>query len=187
VAGAGLLGLAAIAARRRRREPVAPGPVFPGAAPRAAPVAAAPAQRALEPAPRTPPPAARPGNGGRAPSGDKSITCQVRWNPRGRQFYAVSVDGNGIEHMLASSPRLEEAGPAPPDETPEARGAIRRLAKDLRDRGWRPLRARGMDFDARRWYARRFRWPTEEELAETGHSDVGELHEHVSGRSAGRR
>jgi hypothetical protein len=31
----------------------------------------------------------------------------------------------------------------------------------VRDLGWRPLRAKGFDFDERRWYARRFRWPTE--------------------------
>jgi hypothetical protein len=97
------------------------------------------------------------------------------------------VDSNGVEHMLASSPRLEEAGPAPPEESPEARAAIRRLAKDLRDRGWRPLRAKGIDFEERRWYARRFRWPTEEELAEAGQPDAGEVGEHVSGRSAGGR
>jgi hypothetical protein len=97
------------------------------------------------------------------------------------------VDANGIEHMLASSPRLEDAGPAPPDETREARAAIRQLTKELKDRGWRPLRAKGIDFDERRWYARRFRWPTEEELAEAGHGDLDELHEHISGRSGGRR
>jgi nucleotide-binding universal stress UspA family protein len=115
------------------------------------------------------------------------MTCQVRWNRRGRSFYAVSVDSNGIEHMLASSPHLEEAGHAPPEETPEARAAIRQLAKELRDRGWRPLRAKGIDFEERRWYARRFRWPTEEELAEAGEPHAGEMDEHVRNRGAGGR
>jgi hypothetical protein len=97
------------------------------------------------------------------------------------------VDATGVEHMLMSSPRLDEAGPAPPDETPEARAALRELAKQLRERGWRPLRAKGIDFDERRWYARRFRWPTEEELAEAGHADAHEIDEEVSGRWAGGR
>jgi hypothetical protein len=132
-------------------------------------------------------PAARARNGQRAAAARKAMTCQIRWNRRGRSFYAVSVDANGIEHMLASSARLEEAGPAPPDETPEARAALRHLAKELRDRGWRPMRAKGIDFEERRWYARRFRWPTEEELAEAGHADAGEVGEQVSGRSGGGR
>ena len=110
-----------------------------------------------------PTPAARARNGQRAAAARKATTCQIRWNRRGRSFYAVSVDADGIEHMLASSARLEEARRAPPDETPEARAALRKLAKDLRERGWRPLRARGVDFGERQWYARRFRWPTEAE------------------------
>jgi MYXO-CTERM domain-containing protein len=184
---AALLVVAAMALLRRRRQPAAAGPVFPPAAPRAAPLAAAPAtaQRPLEPVPPPPMPAAR--NGQRAAAARKAMTCQIRWNRRGRSFYAVSVDAKGIEHMLASSARLEEAEPAPPDETPEARAALRHLAKELRDRGWRPLRAKGIDFEERRWYARRFRWPTEEELAEAGHADAGEVDEQVSGRSGGGR
>jgi hypothetical protein len=212
---AALLVLAALALRHKRRRPAAPPPAHaaPVAVSRAAPIAAphpqrgrepapqssppqpapeaalptaAPAERMFEPAP-TPVPAARPRNAQRA-AARKPVTCQIRWNRRGRTFYAVSVDSNGIEHMLASSPRIEEGGPAPPDEMPEARAALRQLAKDLRDRGWRPLRAKGIDFDERRWYARRFRWPTEGELAqEGGHGDPSAVDEHVSGRSAGER
>lgn len=215
-AAAGLLVLAAVAVRRRRRQPVAAAPLFPPrAAPRAAPLAAEPAervvaprsprpvpaerpaelppptppsaQRPLEPRPPTPAPAAPPREASRRAAARKQATCQVRWNRRGRSFYAVSVDSNGIEHMIANTARLEEAGPAPPHETPEARAALRQLAKDLRDRGWRPLRTKGTDFDERRWYARRFRWPTEEELAEAGQRDVSEFAAHVSDRSAGSR
>jgi hypothetical protein len=216
VAAAGLLVLAVVAVRRRRRQPVAAAPVFPPrAAPRAAPLAAEPvhrvlasssprpvpaerpaelpppgppsAQRPLELRPPTPAPVAPPREAPRRAAARKQATCQVRWNRRGRSFYAVSVDSNGIEHMIASSTRLEEAGAAPPHETPEARVALRQLAKNLRDRGWRPLRTKGTDFDERRWYARRFRWPTEEELAEAGQPDVSEFHAHVSDRSAGGR
>jgi hypothetical protein len=210
---AGLLALAAVAVRRRRRQPGTAAPAFPPrAAPRAAPLAAEPAQRVLastsarpvpaegdaelppprppspqrplEPRPPTPAP---PREAPRRAAARKQATCQVRWNRRGRSFYAVSVDSNGIEHMIANSPRLEEAGPAPPHETPEARVALRQLAKNLRDRGWRPLRTKGTDFDERRWYARRFRWPTEEELAEAGQPDASEFAAHVSDRSAGGR
>jgi hypothetical protein len=167
-AAAALLAMAVIALRRKRRRPAAPA--HSRAAPRAAPLAAhtgrvatAAAQPAAEPALPSPAPAARPRNGQRAAATRKAMTCQIRWNRRGRSFYGVSVDADGIEHMLASSARLEEAGPAPPDETPEARAALRKLAKDLRGRGWRRLRARGVDFGERQWYARRFRWPTEAE------------------------
>jgi hypothetical protein len=216
VTAAGLLVLAVATVRRRRRQPVAAAPVFPPrAAPRAAPLAAEPAhrvlastsprpvpaespaelppprppsaQRPLESRPPTPAPVAPPREAPRRAAARKQATCQIRWNRRGRSFYAVSVDSNGIEHMIAKSPRLEEAGPAPPHETPEARVALRQLAKNLRDRGWRPLRTKGTDFDERRWYARRFRWPTEEELAEAGQPDVSEFHAHVSDRSAGGR
>jgi MYXO-CTERM domain-containing protein len=196
-AAAALLAMAVIALRRKRRRPAAPAPSR--AAPRAAPVPAAPAaahtvrvataaiQPAVEPAPPSPAPAARPRTGQRAGAVRKAMTCQIRWNPRGRSFYAVSIDANGIEHVLASSARLEEAGQAPPDETPEARAALRHLAKELRDRGWRPLRAKGIDFEERRWYARRFRWPAEEELAAAGHADAGEVDEQISGRSTAGR
>jgi MYXO-CTERM domain-containing protein len=185
-AAAALLAVALIALRRRRRRPAAPA--LPRAAPHAALFPAPPvAPRLIEPAAPGPAPAARPGNGQRAAAARKAVTCQVRWNRRGRSFYAVLVDADGIEHMLMRSPRLDEAGPAPPDETPEARAALRQLAKQLRERGWRPLRAKGIDFDERRWYARRFRWPTEEELAEAGRADVREIDEEVSGRWAGGR
>jgi hypothetical protein len=75
----------------------------------------------------------------------------------------VTVDAQGAEQRVGRSPVLEGAPPGPPEETPEARAALRRLAKDVRERGWRPLRARGLDFGERQWYARRFRWPTEAE------------------------
>jgi MYXO-CTERM domain-containing protein len=196
-AAAALLAMAVIALRRKRRRPAAPAPSR--AAPRAAPLPAAPAaahtvrvataatQPAVEPAPPSPAPTARPRNGHRAAAVRKAMTCQIRWNRRGRSFYAVAIDANGIEHMLASSARLEEAGQAPPEETPEARAALRQLAKELRDRGWRPLRAKGIDFEERRWYARRFRWPAEEELAEAARADDGGAEHEVTGRTRGSR
>jgi hypothetical protein len=191
-----LLVSAAIALRRGRRRPTAPSPAR--AAPVAAPVAGPPAQRAIEPPRRAepppkppprakPPPAAAATRNGRAVARRKSLVCQVRWDRRARSFYAVSADTNGIENMVATSPHLDWDRSAPPEETPEARAALRKLAKVLREQGWRPLRAKGIDFDERRWYARRFRWPTEEELADAGHADAGEVDEQVSGPSGGGR
>jgi hypothetical protein len=101
--------------------------------------------------------AARP----RTASSRKDPVCEVRWSATGGFFYAVATDAYGSEHGVARSPRLDWRGPAPPDQEPEAEVAVRVLAKELRDRGWRPLRTRGIDAGERRWYARRFRWPTE--------------------------
>jgi hypothetical protein len=86
--------------------------------------------------------------------------CQVRWSSPGTCFYAATIDVNGVEHRLAWSPPIEWREPGPPDEdSREARAALRVLSKDLRDKGWRPMRAKGDDFDEPRWYARRFRFP----------------------------
>jgi MYXO-CTERM domain-containing protein len=175
-APAGLLALAAIALRRRRRQAVAPAPV---------PVPAPSTQRAAQPAAGDRRRAAASPNG-RAAAARTSPVCQIRWNRRGRWFYAVSVDPAGVEHMVASARRLEWHGSAPPEETPDARAAIRKLAKELRERGWRPLRTKGIDFDERRWYARRFRWPTEEELR-AGGEDPADTDSRVAGRSGGSR
>jgi hypothetical protein len=97
---------------------------------------------------------------GRAGPARRGPICQVRWSAPGTCFYAVTTDVNGVEHRLAWSPPIEWREPGPPDEdSREARAALRVLAKDLRDKGWRPMRAKGDDFDEQRWYARRFRFP----------------------------
>jgi hypothetical protein len=89
--------------------------------------------------------------------------CQVRWSSPGMCFYAATIDVNGVEHRLAWSPPIEWRQPGPPDEdSREARAALRVLSKELRDKGWRPMRAKGDDFDEPRWYARRFRFPVVE-------------------------
>jgi hypothetical protein len=89
--------------------------------------------------------------------------CQVRWSSPGTCFYAATIDVNGVEHRLAWSPPIEWRQPGPPDEdSREARAALRVLSKELRDKGWRPMRAKGEDFDEQRWYARRFRFPVVE-------------------------
>jgi hypothetical protein len=93
--------------------------------------------------------------------------CQVRWSPRG-SFYAVTTDASGTEQVVARSPRVDAHGPEPPEQEPELEAALRVLSKQVRDLGWRPLRARGVDFDERRWYARRFRWPTQADTSDGG-------------------
>jgi hypothetical protein len=85
----------------------------------------------------------------------------VRWTRLrgGSQFYAVTIDEGGVERTVATSPRFDWRGQSPPDQSPEAQAALRRLSRQLRDAGWRPMRAKGVDFDEQRWYARRFRPP----------------------------
>jgi hypothetical protein len=135
-----------------------------------------PAQQLQRPAaraqPRAVPAQPRPAGGrqGRAArprraSSSSDPVCQVRWSATGGFFYAATTDAHGNEHRVARSPRLDWRGPAPPDQEAEVEVALRVLAKELRDRGWRPLRTKGIDAGERRWYARRFRWPTEAEAS----------------------
>ena len=139
---------------------------------------------AVVPATRTPTAPARAN--GRPPGRSKSPVCQIRWSRRGRWFYAVRIDSDGVEHRVGRSARVDCDEPGPPGETPEARAALRQLVKDLRRGGWRPLRARGTDFDERRWYARRFRWPTEAEVL-AGNTDAGDRPREVAGRPGSER
>jgi Meckel syndrome type 1 protein len=213
VASAALVGV--VAARRRRRPAAASGyatgaapPVRPDAVPpvggnsaesaavrpaaaaAAAPVAARVARgQAPYPARAQRPPAAAPPAAGaydRPTAARKAPVCQIRWSRRGRRFYAATVDAEGTERRLGRSGVVDSAGPGPPEETPEARAALLRLAKELRERGWRPLRARGIDFDERQWYARRFRWPTDVEVA-AGRPGGGAPSHEVTGRPGGPR
>jgi hypothetical protein len=111
--------------------------------------------------------------GASAAAARRGPICQVHWSPAGRCFYAVTTDADRVEHRIAWSPPFEWDADEPPDEeSREARAALRVLAKELRDKGWRPMRAKGQDFDEPRWYARRFRLPVAED-------------EEVSSRSSG--
>jgi hypothetical protein len=108
------------------------------------------------PEPPAPPQQARASR----PSGP---VCQVRWSRNGSFFFAATTDPDGTERGIARSPSVDWNGSSPPEQEPEFEAALKVLSKQVRDLGWRPLRARGVDFDERRWYARRFRWPTEAE------------------------
>jgi hypothetical protein len=96
------------------------------------------------------------------------------------RFCAVVTDGDGLQHTLATSPQFEWLGSAPPDESPEARAALRELSKTVRESGWRPLRAKGRDFGEPRWYARRFR-----PVAAQAPDDVGAVSDDPRQRDAG--
>jgi hypothetical protein len=198
-ASALLVGLAAVRLRRRPAPAHASGGaavVAPPAPPPSAPpekAGVAPTQVELNPL--APPGAARPGRAAAAVAANadgrpvptrKGPVCQIRWSRRARRFYAFTVDENGSEQQLARSPVVDWDQPGPPEETPEARAAIRRLTKSLRDGGWRLLRARGVDFHERQWYARRFRWPTEAEAQPGGPDGAARDHE-VGARPGGAR
>jgi hypothetical protein len=147
VAAGATLVLVAVSWERLRRKPPAP----------AAPALVVPTNWS-EPPPKPPPErSARP----------PDPVCQVRWSPRG-SFYAVTTEADGTERVIARSPRVDAHGPEPPEQEPELEAALKVLSKQVRDLGWRPLRARGVDFDERRWYARRFRWPTEADTQDGG-------------------
>lgn len=97
---------------------------------------------------------------GRPVAGRRGPICQVRWSAAATCFYAITIDVDGVEHRLAWSPPIEWGEDRPPGEdSREARAAMRVLAKELRDKGWKPMRAKGEDFGEPRWYARRFRFP----------------------------
>ena len=173
-AAAGLLAFVAARRRRRAApatDPAARGPsppwldppsaarqtpappraaVGPPGAPRAAAAAAAPV--ASRPARGQTPAAARP-QAARGPglaanrlsrTASSGTVCQIRWSRRARRFFAVTVDAEGAEKRLGRSPVVDWAHAGPPEETPEAQAALRQVVKDLRARGWRPLRARGV-------------------------------------------
>jgi hypothetical protein len=94
------------------------------------------------------------------------------------------ADRDGVEHMIASSPPVAWRGTGPPPDTPGTRWALERLARDLLERDWRPLRDKGIDFDERQWYSQRFRRPTEEELAPAA-EDFGDDGRQVAGQQGG--
>jgi hypothetical protein len=182
IAIASAMLVAALMLRRRRRAAGPRDSARPSVFSPLTPPAVAPATRAT---PTAPAPAPARANG-RPAAGSKSPVCQVRWSRRGRWFYAVRIDSDGAEHRVGRSPRVDCDGLGPPGETPEARAALRQLVKDLRQGGWRPLRARGIDFDERRWYARRFRWPTEAEVL-AANPDAGDRPGEVAGQPGSER
>lgn len=132
--------------------------------------------RLVVPASWPPPAPAKPTTRPSRPAGP---VCQVRWSRTGGCFVAITTDPDGTERRIARSPSVDASRPEPPDQEPEFEAALKVLSKQLRDLGWRPLRARGVDFDERRWYARRFRWPTEAEQQGAAEATPGRADKHV--------
>jgi hypothetical protein len=152
-AGAALAGIAFLYSRRRRPSPepaLLARPMPPPAAPAALGTPLTPAR-----------PTARPRPAPRTAATQNGPVCQIRWSRRGGFFIAVTTEADGSERGIARSPRFDWDRPTPPEPEQEPEAALRVLSKELRDKGWRPLRAKGFDFDQRRWYARRFKLPTE--------------------------
>jgi hypothetical protein len=145
-----------LAARPRGARPAAPS--APPSPPRAPPSAPTPAGRFERPAaaPKQGRPTA-PKQG--RPTARRGPVCQIKWLPgRGRScFAAVVIEADGVERELLRSRRVPWLGDTPPEPTPEAQAAVRAVSKQLREAGWTLMRARGKDFDAQQWYARRFR------------------------------
>jgi hypothetical protein len=102
--------------------------------------------------PKAAPPPARPA----VPTAG-SVVCQVRWqrDAHGSRFEAITV-GGGRKRTVGVSPEFDWRGALPPDRSPDAQAALRALVEDLAEVGWAPVRGRGREAGAPRWYARRF-------------------------------
>jgi hypothetical protein len=153
----------ATSVRPRRRAALRPRARLTAPAPAGPPPVVSPPPEAARPPTAAPP--SDPGADGapaRRPRA-RGPVCQVRWLPRGRGmcFSAVITAEDGSERTLATSPPVQWRRSGPPDETSEARAALRQLSKTVRESGWRAMRAKGKDYDEQRWYARRFRPITE--------------------------
>ena len=97
------------------------------------------------------------GSAARGRVGGRCVRCGRAATPAGdvfrrgdhrrgrRRAHARDVGSGGVARV------------GPPDESPEARAALRQLSKTVRESGWRAMRAKGRDFDEPQWYARSFR------------------------------
>ena len=178
-----LLVLLAVSIRRRRMPAASAirpdggnaaiaSPTWP-ASPRPA-TRRAPADQARRPT-RARPRTRRAGSpaSGRTAAPRKGPVCQIRWSARSACFYVVTAGLDGHEQRVVRSPQVDWAEPSPPQQTRGAQAAVHELAKELVDRGWWPMRAKGTDFDERQWYARRFRWPSDSNVEDAGANQPG--------------
>jgi hypothetical protein len=154
IAGGAML-LAALVVTRRGRRPAPAGFTMAAAAPTAAEAPPAPLDEppAAAPAPRR---AALP-----AAAAKDGVVCQVRWLHEADTawFAAITVRGSD-RRVVAESPDFD-SDRRPPDRTPEAQEALRVLVDELCESGWTPVRGRGRESGAPRWYARRFHSATD--------------------------
>jgi hypothetical protein len=176
IAIAAMLLAGVVVTRRRRGAEVAWASAVPVAGPavaeRPAPAGDAPPalaepepeiEPAPEPEPEPPPSAALPARAAR-----DGVLCQVRWECDGRASWFAAVTTKDREReTVADSSDFFWRETDPPPRTPEAQAALRDLMDELRAAGWRPVRGRGRQQGAPRWYARRFVLLAEEEPLDT--------------------
>jgi len=121
--------------------------------------AAAPAIAEPPPAPAVDDPPARASRPAALPAAvaKDGVVCQVHWRHDADTswFAAITVQARD-RRVVAESPDFEWPSPQPPQRVPEAQAALRVLIDELCDTGWTPVRGRGRESGAPRWYARRF-------------------------------
>jgi len=106
-----------------------------------------------DPPARAPRPAALP-----AAAAKDGVVCQVHWRHEADASWFAAITVQARERrVVAESPDFAWAGPQPPSRGPEAQEALQVLIDDLCEAGWTPVRGRGRESGAPRWYARRFR------------------------------
>jgi hypothetical protein len=99
------------------------------------------------------PPAAGPP----AEEARKPVSCQVRWECDGEvSWFAAVTTKARARGLVAESDDFEWSGADPPPRCEDAQVALRDLVDELQEAGWRPVRGRGRQDGAPRWYARRF-------------------------------
>jgi hypothetical protein len=152
--------LAGLVVTRRRRD-VNVAPLSSGAVPNAAgeqPRAAAAEPTPVGPAPSPP---ARPPTALPAPAPRDGVLCQIRWECDGSASWFTAVPTKFRDREpVADSADFAWAGTEPPPRTPDAQAALHDLIEELQLDGWQPVRGRGRQHGAPRWYARRFVLPT---------------------------
>ncbi len=110
-----------------------------------------------DPPARAPRPAALP-----AAAAKDGVVCQVHWRHEADASWFAAITVQARERrVVAESPDFAWAGPQPPSRGPESQEALRVLIDDLCEAGWTPVRGRGRESGAPRWYARRFHAATE--------------------------
>jgi hypothetical protein len=100
----------------------------------------------------------------------RGITCQIHWEREDDASWFEARTQGRDRVTIAVSPEFDWDDPhVPPDRTPDAKAALRELVDELSEAGWTPVRGRGRESGAPRWYARRFETtaPVDDDTEET--------------------
>jgi hypothetical protein len=153
IAGAAMLLAALVVIRRRPHRAPATFAMAAGAPA----VVEPPPPPVDDPPARAPRPAAVP-----AAVAKDGVVCQVHWRHEADTSWFAAITVQTRERrIVAESPDFARAGAQPPSRGPEAQEALQALIDDLCEAGWTPIRGRGRESGAPRWYARRFHAATE--------------------------